>query len=139
MKDIGHQTLTQLERCDWGEPEYDSHLVTTCHRLRHKPVQNFSVEDLRIMIGQNIGLKYLLPMAVDILQTSPVIAGDFYPGDLLQNVVRCDSALNLNDKQLQAKICEICTAALKQFEQEPELGPVPAEIEEFANRTCGST
>ncbi len=30
--------------------------VITCHKLRKKQLNNFDIEDLRIMIGQNIGL-----------------------------------------------------------------------------------
>jgi hypothetical protein len=41
------KTLDELEGVVWGEPTFDSYLVTTCHRLRTKPVDEFSVEDLR--------------------------------------------------------------------------------------------
>ena len=27
-------TLDELDPSAWGEPEFNSHLVTTCHRLR---------------------------------------------------------------------------------------------------------
>jgi hypothetical protein len=30
--------LQELEHDDWGEPTFSSHLVTTCHRLRRKPL-----------------------------------------------------------------------------------------------------
>ncbi len=55
------KSLQELEHSDWGEPTYDSHLVTTIHRLRRVPLRQYTVEDLRIMIGQNIGLQYLIP------------------------------------------------------------------------------
>ncbi len=55
--------LQELEASDWGEPEYGSHLVTTCHRLRRTPVRDFTVGELRIMIGQGIGLPWLVPLA----------------------------------------------------------------------------
>ena len=51
------KTLQQLEGSDWGDPTYDSHLVTECHRLRRVPLREFTVEKLRIMIGQQIGLQ----------------------------------------------------------------------------------
>ncbi len=44
-------TLDQLESVVWGESTFDSYLVKTCHRLRTKPVDEFTVEDFRIMIG----------------------------------------------------------------------------------------
>jgi hypothetical protein len=58
-----HMTLTQLERDDWGPPPYDSFLVTECHRLRHVPMRDFTVENLRILIGQHISLAYTVGMA----------------------------------------------------------------------------
>jgi hypothetical protein len=36
------------------------------------------------MIGQNFGLRYLFPLASDILETNPWVSGDMYPGDLLK-------------------------------------------------------
>jgi hypothetical protein len=52
-----NSTLEQLEGDGWGEPSYPSHLVTECHRLRRIQLREFTVENLRIMIGQNIGLR----------------------------------------------------------------------------------
>jgi hypothetical protein len=48
------KSLQELEGHDWGDPSYDSHLVTECHRLHRIPLCDFTVEDLRITIGQNI-------------------------------------------------------------------------------------
>jgi len=55
------QTLTQLEGNDWGEPNYPSYVVTNSHRLRHKPLREFTAEDLRFMLGQQISLPILMP------------------------------------------------------------------------------
>ena len=59
------KTLDELEEEVWGEPngKYVSPLVARCHRLRNKPIGEFSPGDLRIMIGQEIGLSFLLPLA----------------------------------------------------------------------------
>jgi CDI immunity proteins len=77
------RTLQEIERHDWGEPAYDSYLVTTCHRLRRKPLNEFTAEDLRIMIGQKISLPILMPLAVEWLEREPLAAGHYYEGDLL--------------------------------------------------------
>ena len=58
------KSLQQLGDHDWDEPTFESHLVQTCHKLRRKPLEDFTVEDLRIMIGQAIGLPYLVPIAL---------------------------------------------------------------------------
>jgi hypothetical protein len=76
-------TLQDLEHHDWGEPTYDSSLVKTVHALRRKPIAEFTVEDLRIMIGQAVGVTHLVPLALRHLERDAFVAGHFYPGDLL--------------------------------------------------------
>jgi hypothetical protein len=81
-------TIQQLEGDDWGDPEpRDSFLVRRCTELRRKPLIEFTVEDLRIMLGQQIAVPLLLPMALDVLVKDPLAAGDFYAGDLLGYVL----------------------------------------------------
>jgi hypothetical protein len=78
-----NRSLQELDGQDWGEATFPSYLVRTCHALRRKPLRDFTVEDLRIMIGQNFSLEYVVPLALERLQRDPFAAGDFYPGDLL--------------------------------------------------------
>src|SRR5262245_34540085 len=82
------KNLSELEGSTWGEPEFDSHVVSECHRLRMVPLRAFTVENLRLMIGQEIGLEYLVPLAIRHLEANPFVEGDYYPGDLLSSVVR---------------------------------------------------
>jgi hypothetical protein len=84
------QSLQELEGQDWGDGNFPSHLVRTCHALRRKPLRDFTVEDLRIMIGQNFSLNYLVPLAIEQLQRDPLVAGDFFPGDLLAKVLKVE-------------------------------------------------
>jgi hypothetical protein len=81
------KSLENLEKDYWTEPDYDSHLVKTCHQLRKKPLKDFEIEDLRIMIGQNIGLKFLIPLALEKLRQDILAEGDYYEGDLLRAVL----------------------------------------------------
>ncbi len=86
------QTLEQLENDFWDDypdsSEMMTTLVTNCHRLRKKPIDQFTVEDLRIMIGQDIGTEYLMPKALDVLESNPFARGDFYEGDLLHSLMK---------------------------------------------------
>jgi hypothetical protein len=84
------KTLEELEGETWGEPQYGSNLVVRCHELRRKPLMDFSVEDLRIMIGQGFSLKYLVPIALRYLADNPFVRGDFYKGDLLVCVINIE-------------------------------------------------
>ena len=84
------KSLQELDGQDWGEPTFDSHLVTECHRLRRVPLRDFTVEDLRITIGQQIGLDYLIPLALERLEDDPFAEGAYYPCDLLVSVLRAE-------------------------------------------------
>lgn len=82
-------TIEQLERDVWPDPGPDaSFLVRRCTALRRTPLSEFTVEDLRIMLGQEIGVAALLPPAVRVLLRDPLAEGDHYPGDLLASVLR---------------------------------------------------
>ncbi len=84
--DITNRTLTSLENKDWGPPPDGSHLVSECHRLRNVPLKDLGTEDLRLLIGQEIGLPFLIPLALERLEENPWTEGHMYPGDLLKAV-----------------------------------------------------
>lgn len=82
-------TIEQLERDVWPDPGPDAtFLVRCCTELRRKPLSEFTVEDLRVLLGQEIGVAALLPLAVGVLLRDPLAEGDHYPGDLLATVLR---------------------------------------------------
>lgn len=83
-----NETLDEIEGHEWTEANLGSHLSTTCLELRKKPISSFAVEDLRIMIGQNIGLDYLIPIALETLEDNVLSEGDLYCGDLLDAVLK---------------------------------------------------
>ena len=82
------KTIEELEGQIWGDPEYDSYVVTNSHLLRNKPIDRFTVEDLRFMIGQNIGTAHLIPCALGVLERDPLAWDYHYPGELLAQVFR---------------------------------------------------
>ncbi|MEC7783420.1 MAG: contact-dependent growth inhibition system immunity protein [Bacteroidota bacterium] len=81
------KSLENLEKDYLGESNFESHLVKTCHQLRQKPLKEFNIEDLRIMIGQNIGLKFLVPLALENLKQDMLAQGDYDEGDLLKSIL----------------------------------------------------
>ena len=105
MKQILHQSLNALEAEQHkqyvGAPPTE--LVARCIALRSKPLQEYTVEDLRLSIGQRIGLTWLVPLALAQLQLNLYAEGDYYPGDLLSSVSQLpdsywqENPVNLND------------------------------------------
>ena len=82
------KTLEQLEGHAWGAPNFPSHVVKECHRIRRKRIADFTNEELRLAISQQMGLTYLLPLAIERLNADPLTAGDYFVGDLLGAVLR---------------------------------------------------
>ncbi|MFF7454333.1 contact-dependent growth inhibition system immunity protein [Kitasatospora sp. NPDC008115] len=81
-------SLEDLEGTRWPDPGADAtRLVATAHALRRRPVAELGVEELRLLIGQDIGLPHLLPRAVELLCHDPLAEGDLHPGDLLSAVL----------------------------------------------------
>jgi hypothetical protein len=112
-----NKSLEQLENQYWGELTYPSYLVTTCHRLRQKPLKDFETEDLRIMIGQTISLPYLVPLALDTLGKDLLASGHFYDGDLLANVLRIKKEYWLENKHQYAVVKELIQERLPELQE----------------------
>jgi hypothetical protein len=86
------KTLSQLDSEAWGKAtDGDSSLVQKVLFLRNKPLKQFTIEDLRLLIGQNFNLEILIPLALDRLKENILAEGDFYEGDLLNSVLRIDA------------------------------------------------
>lgn len=83
-------TLEQLENDVWPDPEVRTSLIDTCHRLRRVPIDSLSLGDIRILLGQRIGVRHLVPRAIDFLNADPMIDASYFPGDLLSAVLRAD-------------------------------------------------
>lgn len=82
-------TLADLEGRRPGPPEpHETFLMSRCRELMTKDLDQFTVEDLRILLGQQLGVPFLLPRAVRVLVDEPLVSGDFHPGDLLTAVLR---------------------------------------------------
>ncbi|WP_370950289.1 contact-dependent growth inhibition system immunity protein [Amycolatopsis sp. cg5] len=85
------RSLEDVEGERWGGPPADAtRLIAEVHRLRQVPIAELTVEDLRLLIGQQIGLAVLVPVAIEVLQRDPLAEGDMFEGDLLRAVLRVD-------------------------------------------------
>ncbi len=110
------KSLDELEDTDWSAPDYGSFLVQRCHALRSVPIGEMSIEDLRLLIGQNIGLKFLIPIAMEKLEANPYAQGDYYPSDLLYVIVRsCQSEWPEPEKYRQ-RLKAVCRRVLANAE-----------------------
>lgn len=97
-----NKSLQELENSDWGNPKSDFPLEEECLHLRRIPVKDFESPDLCCMIGQKIGEKYLIPMAIERLHLDPLADRNWYPGSLLEAVLRASAEYweqNVNQRE----------------------------------------
>lgn len=123
------KTLTELEG-DWGEPTYSSYVVTNSHALRKKPLREFTPEDLRFMLGQQISLPTLMPMALDVLADNPFVGGDMCAGALLHSALRVDKQFWQDHQQLWYRLSMVLVDlhALREY-MDKELLPAAERFE----------
>jgi hypothetical protein len=67
-------------------------LVRRCEELHLIPFNEYSIEDMRLMIGREFALEYLIPLAIEKLHEDILAEGGFYPGHLLSALLRINQA-----------------------------------------------
>ncbi|MFD9485765.1 contact-dependent growth inhibition system immunity protein [Streptomyces sp. NPDC059991] len=85
-----NKSLEELEGNRWPDPpEGATGLVRAVHSLRRRPVGSLDADELRRLIGQDVGLPWLLLPALEVLRdTAPnQAAGGFFDDDLLSAVL----------------------------------------------------
>jgi hypothetical protein len=86
-----NKTLEELENDIWQEPnEFPTGLIERCFKYRKIRISELSVGQLRTLISQKIGIKYLTEIALELLENNIVI-GDLFEGDLLLAVSKIPS------------------------------------------------
>ena len=90
-KEPDRYSVSALGGWTWTDPvpdEGDSGVVRRFHALHTVPIGLLTPADLRFLIGQNECLRHLVPKAFALLETDPWIESEFYPGDLLNALLR---------------------------------------------------
>ncbi len=118
VKNWRRMTIENLEKQDFGNPnEAPTNMVKRCLELCRVPLDKFTVEELRLMIGQEFSLQYLIPLAIEHLQKDIFAEGDYYPGDLLNNVLAVDIKFWTANRNLWAAVNELIKNKRKDIEE----------------------
>lgn len=103
-----NKSLELLENKSWGDSSNaPTNLVKRCIELSKIPIGNFTLEDLRVMIGQKLGLQYLIPLAIEKLQENIFIDTELYEGDLLEKVLKIDTSYWDNNENYWTQLNEL--------------------------------
>lgn len=110
------KSLKQLEKDVWEEPEkFTTGLMQRCYKYRKVPISSLKAGEIRTLISQDIGTKFLLTRVLQLLSEDILIEGDLYEGDLLEVTLKInwniDTSQQLRYKELvlanQVKIKEV--------------------------------
>ncbi len=72
------------------------------------------------MIGQEIGLPHLLPVAIERLKGQPLAEGDYYPGDLLCSVLRIGATYWRSNPDQRRAVAAVAEQAIEQLAKSVE-------------------
>jgi len=101
-------TLQEIEESDWGDPDSgETKMVQRCLALRRKPLADFDDEDLRLMIGQQIGTDQLVPLGIEAVRSNPQASGNMFEGALLENILGVEDDWWKSNQDDEAHLIEI--------------------------------
>ena len=118
INDWRRKSLNTLENHNWGDPaKAPTNLVRRCIELSKVSIDNFTLSDLRVMIGQKFGLKYLIPLAIEKLQDNIFVDTEFYEGDLLQNILKIDTSFWENNENYWTQLNDLIKDKRKELKE----------------------
>ncbi len=123
------KSLDQLEGVSWDEPDHPWQVAV--EEARRKPLREFTAEDLRFMLGQQISLPVLMPMALDVLElVDPFAGGNMNHGTLLYNALTVNKRFWQEHPQLWYRMGVVLVDLHWFYEyMEQELLPAAREFE----------
>lgn len=126
------KSLEQLENDYWKEEsEFPTSLIQRCFEYRKIKLSDLTNEQIRLLISQKIGLKYLIKIALEILNQNVIAEGDLYRGDLLDAVSKTPTEF-WNEKQTELqtliKIVELNSQLIRTEFSEKEFDQILERI-----------
>lgn len=99
------KTLEELEGKVWPSlTEYPTPMVQKCHELRKIPISELKHEELRLLLTQNIGNEFLVPLAINLLSENILIETGYFSGDLLESVIKSDISFWKTNSEMLEKV-----------------------------------
>ncbi|MCX5376756.1 contact-dependent growth inhibition system immunity protein [Streptomyces sp. NBC_00091] len=105
-------SIEELEGERQPEPSVDStSLVKAVHALRQRPLASLSPYELGRLVGQDVGLRWTISLALEILRETVEInnRGGFYDDDLLSAVLTRKTETWASFPELAREVNEITT------------------------------
>ena len=98
-----NKSIEELENDYWTDTDILENCSTFERRiyaLRRKPLKELEPKELRMLMGQNIGNEYTVPLSLNILEKNHFFECDFYPGDLLVFAIHVETEYWVEHKEM---------------------------------------
>ncbi len=91
LKSADYLSLIELGQIsDFEITESEAGFIQKIHAIRNKFLRDFTADEVRVCLVQDVGTVYLLPKALNLLETNPWIETEHYDGDLLNACINID-------------------------------------------------
>lgn len=130
------KTIKQLTGLDLSSDSWNSGLIRKVEKYINQPLKSLDIEALRLLISQNIGLDFLIPMAIDRLRENILAKGDLYEGDLLKNVLDSNKVYWIKHKDYHVNLVDLYNENLAIFESDNSYKQIRKSFELFKGIVC---
>jgi hypothetical protein len=131
------KSIEELESDYWKDRDFPTGLIESCYQFRKIPIKDLSIGQLRTLISQNIGLKFILPKAFALLNTNILVEAELYPGDLLNAVLNVERAAWENNLKLKDDFKTLLKDQKPRFDkenQDNQFRQLLKQIDKFMNQ-----
>lgn len=115
MNSDEHKSLIELDASLHDSSCLDDDRAMVLLRLGNKPLRRLNPAELRELIARNLGLQFLVPLAIERLADDPFLEAQHYAGDLLTAVLEADSRFWLDNEPLWWDMIPILEKAVERI------------------------
>lgn len=112
-----NKSIVELENIVWEDSDFGSYVVQTSQRAVKKPLNQLSLEEIRLLLSQKIGVPYVLPIAVAALEQDILQEVHYYEGDLLNIVLGLPDAFWRDAKEERNIVAQLVREHYSQIEE----------------------
>ncbi len=119
------RSLMELDPEGWTQEALPDDLPQAMFRVGQKPVRKLNAAELYHLLRFHLSLAQVAPLALERLETDPLLTAERHPGDLLTALMESDSRFWHEQEELWGEVLGIAASALESIQarmEKEELG-----------------
>lgn len=110
-----YKTLLELDQTLHDPSRLDDDRAMAMRRLGNKPLRRLNPAEMRELIARNLGLPFLVPLAMERLAEEPFLEAQLHAGDLLTAVLEADTCFWIDNEELWCEMIPILEKAVERI------------------------